>query len=570
MSGISLSLPQGWPVSLWFLIAAVIVVVLQRIPFTGIILMFALAMFWSVFLINAAMIGITWEALNGKVGKAWLILPALYFGGYYLAYGWERLAVQRITNELATFNADKHLPFDPAARDLVFEKGKGDMHISLAPLLETHDLTRYFEDERVNFIGSSEACKLAREELAKTSGIQASWLSTSRGRGLRGLSAKPRPAGGPCTITAPGRPDRPVLRITSDLTSEQRQLVPLQIMDLTLRDETSGETRQVRSIKASLLSPFPMPVIGYALNSGAPSWEGFAGFMRSRSRPLPAYGADQPAPGPLDILARTLGLERSADPASRAVGAETVAALTQAADKALTDKELAILEAMLADPMVYHRNGWFYHLPQRPAVVAPYAGRIVAALGQLQSSEERVSETGRNLWRLLAALPDADLAPHRAKLVEWLDPANARDWTRRTGEIYARLDAAVPAERAILLQRLEANRGDLETRLLPGFCRMGSAAPAEVKHRLLAIWQARAPDPAKPRDERGQDDVQLYFTLARLGLKAQAGQVVQRYFGPTYAAIWSDVKADTHEELCRATLNDLTNHFRWKRAKGPT
>ena len=566
----SLTLPQGWPISLWFLIAAVIVVVLQRIPYTGIILMFALAMFWSVLLINAAMIGVAWEALTGRVGKAWLILPALYFGGYYLAYGWERLAVQRITSELAAFNADKHLPFDAGARDLVFEKGKGDMHVSLAPLLETHALARYFEDDRMHFIGSSEACKLAREELAKTSGIQTSWLSSSRGRGLRGLSAKPKPAGGLCTITAPGRPERPVVRITSDLTGERRQLVPLQIMDRPRRDEPSGEPRQVRAINASLLSPFPMPVIGYALNSGAPSWEGFAGFMRSRSQPLPAFGANQPAPGPLDILARTLALEPSANPAARAVGAETVAALTQAADKALTDKELGILEAMLADPLVHHKNSWFYHLPQRPAVVAPYAGRIFAALGRLQASDRQESETGRNLWRLAAVLPDADFAPHRPQLVEWLDPANARNWTSRTGAIYVRLDATQSAERAILLNRLETKRGDLETGLLAGFCEMGSAAPKEVKLRLLAIWQARAPDPAKPKAERGQDDVQLYFTLARLGLKHEAGQVVQRYYGPTFASIWSDVDADTHKELCDATLNDLTNHFRQQRAKGAT
>ncbi|MBK9010748.1 hypothetical protein [Novosphingobium sp.] len=566
MTGMSLSLPATWPVSLWFLIAALVVFVLQRIPLTGIFLMLVLAMFWSVLLVNAGMIGIAWEAVSGKVARGWLILPLAYFGGYYMLYAREQFAVRQVSSELAEFNQGKGLSYDPRRHDLVLEKGKGDLHPSVAQLLPDYAVPRAFEGPHVYFLGTPEACKLARSEFARTSGVGTHDLPGSRGKGL---SLKPRGGGDICIIYAPASPDRPVLTIVSDRTSEHRGFLPLQTAQFTLRDETTGETSEIKSISAALLMPFPMPVIGCALNSGAPSWECSAGFIRGRNRALPAFGADQPAPDLLKLIASGLRLEPSGDRAARALDANVISRLTEAADRKLIEKELALLEAMLADPLGNHRD-WFHHLPNRPEVVAPMAERIFAALGTLQQSDLRHSEVGRNLWRLAAVLPDAGLAPYRSSLVEWLDPARAKPWTETSNAIYARLDGAITAERAILLHRLETRKGDLQTSLLPSFCRMGDAAPDEVKQRLLGLWKARAPDPAKPKAERGQGDVRLYFTLARLGLKQQAGEVVQRYYGPTFAAIWSDVTPQSHQDLCDAEINDLTNYFRRQRTKGPT
>lgn len=53
------------PISLIGLVATGVVFVLQGIPAIGIFLMYTLAMFWSVVLINASMIGVrikTWTA----------------------------------------------------------------------------------------------------------------------------------------------------------------------------------------------------------------------------------------------------------------------------------------------------------------------------------------------------------------------------------------------------------------------------------------------------------------------------------------------------------------------------
>lgn len=551
MIGDLASLPAGAPASLMYLVAALVVVALQVFPIPGIFLMIAGGPLWAGVLITIAMVGTIWEVATGQASPVWLALPGLYFGAYYCVAGWERIAAARITAAIAAYNAGKHLAFDPKRQDLLLVKGKGDWHIGASSLLTYHALPRVFEGGRVTFIGTPEACKLARSDAALQSGLSSFFNSF----GKRTDVPEAMREGG--IISAPGEPERPVVSVTSGSTNRWERLVPLVVTDFTLLDEQTGGECRLRTARASLLAAFPFPIIGFALNSGAPKWQGFAGWKRQRARELAAGAIDG-----REIIAGALGLAPSVDLAARAVGAEAVAAMIAQNDVALTDKELAILEAMLADPLTHIRDGWFRHLIVRPEVVAPYADRIIAALGLLQTSDARESETGRNLWRLLAALPDEVLARRRAQIVAWLDPAAARPWTAATDEIYARLDAAVPQERAILLHRLETQRGDLRMRLLPGFARMGSAAPAEVKARLLALWHARAPDPAKKGSKRDSDDTVLYFTLARMGLKAEAGEVVQRYYGPTYAAIWREVEADSHAELCDASSNELSNHFK--------
>lgn len=71
------------PVSLGFFVVTAAVFLLQVIPVTGVFLMFALAMFWSIVLINAGMIGMAAEAALGRVSRWWLLLPLAFYGGYW-------------------------------------------------------------------------------------------------------------------------------------------------------------------------------------------------------------------------------------------------------------------------------------------------------------------------------------------------------------------------------------------------------------------------------------------------------------------------------------------------------
>lgn len=548
-----LDLPAGAPVSLNLLVVALVVLALQVLPVPGVFLMILGGPLWAGVLITLTMFGTLLEVVTGRASPGWLALPILYFGTYYLLVGWNRITIRRIARELAEFNAGQSLPFDPTRQDLVLVAGQP----IASALLTDYALPRLFDEGRVHFVGTPEACQLAQSKAALQSGVHSSFghHTTAKRVGKGEQAPAPPPEGG--IITAPGEPERPVVSLTSHTHRRRDDLVPLEVTDVTLRDEASGAHCDLRIARASPLARFPFPIIGFALNSGSPSWRGFAGWMRPRAQLLGSASSDG-----RELVAAALGLAPSTGLAERAVGAEAVATMIAEADTALIEKELAILEAMLADPLSHIRNGWFRHLTIRPEVVAPHADRIVAALGRLQASDLKGSENGRNLWRLVAVLPDEAFARHRALIVRWLDPAAARPWTRDIGRIYARLDAAVPEEREILLHRLETERGALETALLPGFARMGSAAPDEVKARLLALWHARAPDPARKGSHRSDNDAVLYFALARMGLKAEAGEVVQRYWRDTFAAIWREVEADSHPELCDASSRGLDNHFR--------
>ncbi len=541
-----LILPADWPTSLGFLIAAAIVVLLQAIPYTGIFLMFVGAMFWSILLVNAAMIGIAWEVWDGQVAPGWLVLPGLYFGTYYAFFVWSRVAALRIARAFAAFNAGKAMRHDPEHRDPVFVRGKGNMHIQPYSLLPLYALGRVFEKGRVHFIGTSEACERAAGAEARASDVRYEGSYPIRG---------------PDLISAPGEPDKPVLRIDSESTAERLHGVRLQVTQYSLTDEATGETRALRLAHIAFPAVFPMPIVGFALNSGAPKWQGFAGFARSKSRPLACLGQGEHALPPRDFLARAMMLTPSTDMASRAVGEEAVAAIIDAADLMLTRMDLTILEEMLADPLRRKKGEWLRHLKARPAVVGPYASRIFAALALLKGSNGGTSQIREELWGLAAVLPDADLALHWPTVLEWLDPAGAGSSRLGATAMYRRLDAADPREREILLHQLEST-SSLDTSLLESFCRMGSAAPEEVKERLLAIWNARKPDPNRGNGERNGTDAVLYFTLARLGLKERVGKVVQRQHGTTFAGIWREVDADTHPELCGASTNDLTNRLR--------
>jgi hypothetical protein len=169
----NLTMPDGWPWSLWFFVATAVVYLLQRFPPTGIFLMLFLAMFWSVILVNAGFIGIGIEALTGRVSLAWLLLPLLYFGGYYAFYAKDQAALAAARAHYAKFNSGKSLPFDPARQDVIFQKGKGDFHPTPQDFVRRFGLKRAFDaNGLVHFIGDKDACALVRgNDVYRSAGI---------------------------------------------------------------------------------------------------------------------------------------------------------------------------------------------------------------------------------------------------------------------------------------------------------------------------------------------------------------------------------------------------------------
>lgn len=543
------NVPIGWPVSLGLLAATAILYLLQRFQFTGIFLMFVGAAFWSVVLINLAMAGIVLEAASGKVGWQWLALPALYFGGYYCAYFNDQRTLGKVAAETVRFNDGKSLPFDPAERDLVLEDPKDGLGIRPSEFIERFGLPRIFDGNgRVHLIGTPETCTLARtNRAARAAGVETRALKRASGSAATAAERG-------CTIVMPGEPDKPAVRIVEAGSRKTANGLPLWIRDYSVTDESTEQRVAVRTARAGPLKPFPMPVLGCALNSSAPSWDCFHEFMRDTAE-LP-LGRPRHA-GAASLIASVLGLEFSGDTTAHAVGPEEFQAMADRADADLAAKELALLAEMLARPLAPRKDSWFRQLIDRPDLVAPYAGRLFEALGVLQTAGQRGYSDGRQLWRLVAVLPETALLPHRRQMIEWMQPGAVQQWTAETLPLYHRLDVSNLAERDIVLARLEQSKAELPASLLTAFCRMGTGAPPDAQARLLAIWRARGERARERRGERTDGEEMLYLVLARMGLKEQAGRVEQRHMGPTFAAIWDHVTPDSPDAICELTAADL-------------
>lgn len=553
---IHFDLPAGWPWSIWFFIAALVVYLLQRFPVTGIFLMFVLAMFWSIFLINAGMIGITVEALTGRVNPVWLAIPALYFGGYYAAYFADQAAFARLKASTARFNAGKRLAFDPDRQDLVVVPNNNGLGLQGGAFIERFGLPRVFSDEgRVRLIGTKDVCQLINGDRAFLSaGIQGNFITKAGARRYQRVSTNF------CLVTMPGVPDRPVVELAEIPDRKTRGLLQVSLATLTLTDKANGKSVEVRAGRAMPLRKFPMPVMGCALNSGAPSWDCFHGFMREDPKPVVAGAV--PYSSGIEVAAQALGLKRSDDLSRHAVGIERFQPIADRIKFEMVTKEVAILERMLGNPTEYVRDGWLWHLPDRPEVVAPFAPRIFDALETLQQSLGNGGDTAKNLWRLVAAMSEATVAPFRPRMAALMRKDAARPWTVDSWAAYKQLDATDKAQRDILLDRLSADGGVIGE-LLPPFCRMGASAPPDVKQRLLALWKTTTPAAGGNYPGRhNHGDLILYLTLARMGLKAQAGQVEQRYMGGDYRDIWAHITPASPEAVCVGSTNDLSNYFR--------
>lgn len=554
---IPFELPAGWPWSIWFFVITLAVYLLQRFPLTGIFLMVVGAAYWSVLLINLGMLGIIWESLTLRVSLAWLAIPALYFGGYYAAYFHDRASLALVQAETARFNAGKSLPFDGAARDLVVRSGDARWPtIFPSTLVERYDVARAYDgDKRVYTIGTSKVCTLINSDRAFLSaGIQGYMLSVPQGEGRR------RPTDF-CRVMMPGQPEKPVFELLLHRRKKRVGLLETDVGEFNATDTVTGKTATVRSGIATPFKPFPMPAMGCFLNSGAPSWDCFHGFLRDRIQIV--AGAEEYSSGE-EVVAHLLGLTRTDDHSATALGTEPFEKIAERIKAEKVAKEIAILERMLADPEAYIENGWLWHLPDRPEVVAPYAARIFDALERLQSREKETSDTGKNLARLVAEMSPDTLAPFHARLIRLLAPATAREWITDTYMLYTRLDVADPTQRAYVLDRLDLEKRSFPAELLPPFCRMGAAAPDDAKQRLLALWRKRTPDPTNKGwgTERDRIDAVLYLTLARMGLKQQAGRVDQRFYREDFLDIWSHITPSSPADVCTGNPDEIRAYFR--------
>ena len=293
------------PTSCYFLVAALVVFLLQALPVPGVFFMILGGPAWPGVLLNLGFAGVAYEVLARGAPRGWLALPALWFGGYALWLGCDWWALARLRREIARANAGVRVQFDRDAHALLVTEDhhkREGAEGTAAWLVERYDVGVAYA--RYGAAPTTHAWRLAPAALAegvttlKAQGryVAAHPFAVTHPSGKRAPGA---PASGPLLLRVPGAPHRPVVHVWHVEREVRRGTLPVRLVTTTVRTP-DGRSYELRSGEARPLLRSPLPLLGFTLDSGTPArWR----IPRWPRRRIALVGG-----GPHAALARALGL----------------------------------------------------------------------------------------------------------------------------------------------------------------------------------------------------------------------------------------------------------------------
>lgn len=366
--------------------------------------MMMLAPLWSVVLVNLGFVGLAWEAATTpRVHWAWAILPVLWFGRYATWAVSDRIVLAQVLQEVAAANARVHVPFDPRGEALVADNGQANMLVQNydIPVVYTSHASGTGRSYRASRIADKATCDRVRRDPSMQRARISAFGFHDGSKFVRDF----------CVLSQPEDPARPETRIETIEHAITIRGLPVTETTTTI---VRGDDRTVlRGGVASPLPWFPLPMIGCALNSGAPAWKCFAVFQRSRVPLTRREG---------DALADALGLRRVA-PANRKVGDPAlVMARAKGAAESTVAFETAALDTVLTDPTATIDSVPFASLRGRMEIILPRLDKIVTAVEQGIAAGSINNYAGRSnaqqMFHLLEQAPPEELTPYRQRIAD--------------------------------------------------------------------------------------------------------------------------------------------------------
>lgn len=510
------------PFSLIFFAATAVLFVLQAFPFTGVFLMVLAAPLWSIVLVNAGVVGVGVEAALGKVNRAWLLLPLAWFGGYSYFAAQSRQEAERVRQEMLIDNAKGALAFNARTDELVVREARSDMPFdpsSTIGFIEHYDIPIVFEKtvndngfghQIVQFSAGAE-CEQMRERL--------------NGRYNADFSVFPfrengKPVTGACILSYPRDPGPRAFRTTWAEQSWSRKLADFKVTTFTITAPT-GE-KVTRSFgQAAVLGLLPMPVIGCALNSAAPSWPCFAAFGRSTVG-LPADEAQYILAR--QLVASTLGLQPSRGAATRySTSAQNLPGQLAKVFEDVEAWALKKLDQVLARDRVALKYNLHDMTPIRdkPALWRSRMDQMADFFVENFNRRADVRGIPEVIDTLFEAMPAEDFGRYAPRLIEVIRqrPAGACGESRA---VIGRIGEAG----ASALQAIEAVAAQNPGRacilyLVRSICRMGSTAERMVPY-VKNVFGQFSPDSNR----------HFYFAAYRALMRLGYGDYVRSRVGP--------------------------------------
>lgn len=402
---------QRIPASLLAFPLVAILYALQTVPQVGVFLMMLAAPLWTGTLLNLGMIGLVLEvpirrfALDtARTSLLWLLVPFAYFGWYAsMAYS-DQMALNDLREQYDASNATISIPFDQDEQELVL---KGGAHSYAGTLTQDFGLNVAYEENEnaaqgylsTRLLEEDKCSQIRNEPLMRAAFIHVFGFHDGEVPGRRRLASRY------CSLRMPAKPAKPNVVVTSSVTEGLFQGLPVKTVENRIQTP-DGDQFVLRGGTAAPYPWFPQPILGCALNSGAPSWdcfsflsrESFTAIISSETR----YGED------VRSLANALGLSHT-EPNERATtGSDTIEEKLQQAIKVQLERDIADVQEAVADPSIrltVHSTKVLERSPDELRSLAPQIVDGIQRAGQIVDNPYRYRETGRTLAGLFGKLP---------------------------------------------------------------------------------------------------------------------------------------------------------------------
>jgi len=401
-----------FPISLGLVALSFLLYGVQHLPNIGIVLLLVGAPLWSILLINGGILGVVVETIERKLDLAWLIIPALWFGGNAALAGYDYLTLAKLRREIAESNEAVKIPFDPAREALVADSDSGllvrvtDFKLPVSYQAQQNGEERSYLATR---LAPREVCDRIRDDPEYGDAGISLWGFIRRSGQRRGGEFDRSF----CAIATPENPALPVVRITASTEELKRGAMSLKLRTIAV-SKPDGRQYLIKGGSAAPHSWIPLPVMGCTLDSGNPSWGCKIGFLRPT--PVPLVKDAGQIDGETMALGNALGLTPlSRFPYLEESDEELLSRFSEAKEQVVR-RETQALDAAISDPMVEIGSLPFRSLRLRNDIIVPRLSGMVSAIEHGVAVRQNARSNAQQMFHLVEGAPPDEVEPYMERL----------------------------------------------------------------------------------------------------------------------------------------------------------
>lgn len=274
----------GRTFTFWTIIFLALLGALQVFPYTGILLMFGMALLgpylWG-FIPHLVTVALLLDVAANKIPKALLILPLMAYGSYYAYYVQEYQVMKSFEKQLRAENPRHVVDYDSTKHSLVMNNGGSLVTSYKFPVI--FESNPNFPEGYLSYrLVTQERCNEARSlRLQWVNGFGAFWNRSAK----KAYSSKRLKQ---CQLRMPETATKDILLVNVNNVQEKEKFQDIDFLTTTYKFSYQGkEIGQFKSASIMRLPIFPFYIAGCGL-LGSGSWKCSAGFYRSRT-PLDTY-----------------------------------------------------------------------------------------------------------------------------------------------------------------------------------------------------------------------------------------------------------------------------------------